>query len=59
MIPSEIGMIGFANDGTYVRSPHRHLRQQAESAFIRLIEWYQFTLAPALPDGPVMPWPRP
>lgn len=52
---AEIGMISFNNDGTYSRPPLRRLHQQAESAFLRLIEWYQFKLDPGFPDGPVRP----
>ena len=55
---AETGMISFNNDGTYTRPPQRRLHQQAESAFLRLIEWYQFKLDPGFPDGPVRPVSR-
>jgi len=31
----------FGNDGTFARLPERRLRRRAESAFFRLVEWYQ------------------
>jgi hypothetical protein len=55
---AETGIISFNNDGTYTRPPQRRLHQQAESAFLRLIEWYQFKLDPEFPDGPVRPASR-
>ena len=39
---SAIGITRFRNDGTYAGSSHRRLRLRAESAFLRLIEWYRF-----------------
>jgi hypothetical protein len=41
-----IGIISFGNDGTCARLPERQVRKRAESAFFRLVEWYQGTLHP-------------
>ena len=50
---AETGMISFDNDGRYTRPPHRRLHQHAESAFLRLIEWYHLKLEPAS-TGPLV-----
>lgn len=41
-----IGIISFGNDGRCGRLPERRVRKHAESAFFRLVEWYQGTLNP-------------
>jgi hypothetical protein len=37
-------MISARDDGTLGRTPNPRLRRQAESAFLRLIEWYRLKL---------------
>jgi hypothetical protein len=49
----EPGMVSFRGDGTYARAADWRQRRRAESAFLRLLEWYQFKLDPGFPDGPV------
>jgi len=50
----EPGMVSFRGDGTYARvADWRHSRR-AESAYLRLLEWYQLKLDPGFPDGPML-----
>jgi hypothetical protein len=44
------GMVSVRQDGTFARAPQAHLRRRAESAFLRLIEWYQLKLEPPFAD---------
>ena len=46
-------MVSFRQDGTCARTPDARLRRRAESAFLRLIEWYQLKLDPDFADGPL------
>ena len=55
---SSIDITRFCNNGTYAGSSHRRLRQRAESAFLRLIEWYRFMPSPDVTDRPAPPVPR-
>lgn len=55
----ESGMVSFRRDGTYARATDWRQRRRAESAFLRLLEWYQFKLDPGFPDGPVLAAIRP
>ena len=45
------GMISVRDDGTLGRAPDPRRRRLAESAFLRLIEWYQLKLDAKSPDG--------
>jgi hypothetical protein len=47
----DTGMVTVREDGTFGRASNPRLRQCAESAFLRLIEWYQLKLESAAPDG--------
>ncbi|MEP7305691.1 MAG: hypothetical protein ABJA98_09250 [Acidobacteriota bacterium] len=50
----EHGMVSFLADGTYAALSDWRQRRRAESAFLRLMEWYQLKLDPGFPDGPVL-----
>jgi hypothetical protein len=51
----EPAMVSFCGDGTLVRAADWRQRRRAETAYLRLLEWYQFKLDPGCPDGPVLP----
>lgn len=50
----EPGMVSFRGDGTYARAADWRQRRRAESAFLRLLAWYQLKLDPEFPDGLVL-----
>jgi hypothetical protein len=47
--------VSFRGDGTFASMPDWRQRTLAESAFLRLIEWYHFKLDPGFTDGRVLP----
>ena len=49
------GMISVRDDGTLGRTLNPRLRRQAESAFLRLIEWYRLKLDSQSPGGQQAP----